>query len=120
MKQASLHVKNILSFGLLVCLLLSVTSIRAQAIPEFIFINPVLENGDHLQDGAKYRFSNAAAGIDANVEIKKRSAANVVVNNIDLTNIEYDNAFQPGLGLAGTVAPYQGLVGIIQSSFKQH
>ena len=107
MKQKSLHLKNFLTLSLLAGLLLSVTGIRAQKIPEFVFTNPVLENGNHLQDGAKYRFSNAAAGIDAIVEIKNRSAESVVLNNIDLTNMGYDKAFQPELGIAGTVAPYQ-------------
>jgi hypothetical protein len=107
MKQKSLHFKIFLGFSLLAGLLLFATSTRAQAIPEFVFINPVLESGTDLQDGAKYRFGNAAAGIDAIVEIKKRSAANVVLNNIDLTNMGYEKAFQPELGIAGTVAPYQ-------------
>ena len=107
MKQKSLHIKNFLGFSLLAGLLLSVTGIRAQAIPEFVFTNPVLESGTGLQDGAKYRFSNAAAGIDAIVEIKNRSSTSVVINNIDLTNMGYDKAFQPEFGIPGTVAPFQ-------------
>src|SRR5688500_8745845 len=87
-------------------LLLVVPSMYAQVIPEFVFRNPVLESGTALKDGAKYRFPNAAQNIDAVVEIKKRSASNVVINNIDLTSFGWDKAFQPELGIPGTVAPY--------------
>jgi hypothetical protein len=91
----------------LIFLLLAVPSMYAQGIPELVFRNPVLESGTALQDGAKYRFANAAKDIDAIVEIKKRSASNVVINNIDLTSFGWDKAFQPELGIPGTVAPYQ-------------
>ena len=101
MKQKSLP------FYLFIFLLLVVPSIYGQAIPELIFRNPVLESGTALQNGAKYRFKNAAAGVDAMVEIKQRSASNVEVRNIDLTSFGWDNAFQPELGISGTVAPYQ-------------
>ena len=87
-------------------LLLVVPSMYAQVVPEFVFRNPVLESGTALKDGAKYRFPNAAQNIDAVVEIKKRSAGNVVINNIDLTSFGWDKAFQPELGIPGTVAPY--------------
>src|SRR5688500_4215871 len=101
MKQKSLP------FYLFVCLMLIVSSMQAQVIPEFIFRNPVLESGTALKDGAKYRFANAAKDIDAMVEIKRRSGSNVVINNIDLTSFGWDKAFQPELGIPGTVAPYQ-------------
>jgi hypothetical protein len=98
MKQRSLP------FYLIVCLLLAVPSIYAQVIPELIFRDPVLIKGTALKDGAVYRFPNAAKEIDAHVEIKKRSASNVVINNIDLTSFGWDKAFQPELGILGTVA----------------
>lgn len=99
MKQKSLP------FYLFVCLLMLVQGIYAQVVPELIFRNPVLENGTHLKDGAKYRFKDAAVGIDALVEIRKRSAGNVEVRSIDLTSFGWEKAFQPELGIAGTVPP---------------
>ena len=106
MKQKSLHFKFFLLFSFTVTLLIS-SSLYSQQVPELVFRNPVLENGTALKDGAKYRFSNATQGIDAIVEIRKRSAGNVVINNIDLTSFGWDKAFQPELGIPGTVAPYQ-------------
>jgi len=99
MKQKSLP------FYLFMCLMLVVPAVYSQVIPELIFRNPILESGTALQDGAKYRFKDAAEGIDALVEIKKRSASNVVVRNIDLTSFGWDKAFQPELGIPGTVPP---------------
>lgn len=101
MKQKSLH------FYFFIPLLLVVSGMYAQVIPELVFRNPVLESGTALQDGAKYRFPNVTAGVDAIVEIRKRSASNVVVKNIDLTSFGWDKAFQPELGILGTVAPFQ-------------
>ncbi|MGZ5135672.1 MAG: hypothetical protein ACXWCG_10995, partial [Flavitalea sp.] len=101
MKQKSLP------FYLFGCLLLIVPNLYAQVIPELVFRNPVLESGTALKNGAKYRFANAGKDIDAKVEIKRRSASNVVINNIDLTSFGWDKAFQPELGILGTVAPNQ-------------
>ena len=88
-------------------LILIFTELRAQVLPELVFRNPVLESGTALQNGAKYRFANAAPNLDVIVEIKNRSASNVVINNIDLTSFGWDKAFQPELGIPGTVAPFQ-------------
>ena len=107
MKQKSLHFKNFFRLSLTVALFLIVSGLYAQEIPELVFRNPVLVSGTALKDGAKYRFSEAAPGIDAIVEVRKRSASNVVINNIDLTSFGWDKAFQPELGIPGTVAPYQ-------------
>ena len=107
MKQKSLLFKFFLLSALTTALFLTDSNVHAQVVPELIFRNPVLENGTALKDGAKYRFANATDGIDAIVEIRKRSAGNVVINNIDLTSFGWDKAFQPELGIPGRVAPYQ-------------
>jgi hypothetical protein len=101
MKQRSLP------FLFFTYLLLVVSSTYAQVIPELIFRNPVLESGTALKDGAKYRFKDAAKDLDAVVEVKRRSSSKVVINNIDLTSFGWDKAFQPELGIPGTVAPNQ-------------
>jgi hypothetical protein len=77
----------------------------SQVVTEFVFKNPVLQPGAAaLQDGAKYKFANVASGIDAIIEIKGRSASNVVIKNIDVTSTGFDKAFQPQLGIEGSVA----------------
>lgn len=107
MKQRSLLLTFFPLFSLTTALLLMILVVYAQEVPELIFRNPVLENGTDLKDGAKYRFPNVTDGVDAIVEIKKRSAGNVVVNNIDVTSFGWDKAFQPELGIPGTVGPFQ-------------
>lgn len=106
MKQKSLH-NFFIRFGFITALLIIVSNLYSQAVPELVFRNPVLESGTALMDGAKYRFPTVISGVDAIVEIRKRSASNVVINNIDLTSFGWDKAFQPELGIPGTVAPYQ-------------
>ena len=98
------HARFLLATLLLLVLFLNT---KAQVIPEVVFTNPVLINGTALQNGAQYRFANAAPGLDVIVEIKNRSASNVVVRNIDLTGFGWDKAFQPELGIPGTVAANQ-------------
>jgi Secretion system C-terminal sorting domain len=87
--------------GILTALLLSFDGFT-QAIPELIFKNPVLISGTAGQNGAKYRFCNVSAGslpLDAIVEIKGRSANDVVLSCIDSTGIGWDKAFQPTIGI---------------------
>jgi hypothetical protein len=82
-------------------LLLSVTCF-SQTIPELIFKNPVLISGTAGQDGAKYRFPNVTTGtnaLDVIVEIKGRSANDVILKSIDSTGVGWDKAFQPTLGI---------------------
>ena len=107
MKQRSLLLNFFILFNFTTALLLTISDLNAQEVPELVFRNPVLENGEALKNGAKYRFANVTDGVDAIVEIKNRSADNVVINNIDLTIFGWDNAFQPELGIPGTVEPYQ-------------
>jgi hypothetical protein len=77
-------------------------SIFSQTANELVFKNPVLLSGTALQDRAQYVFSNVTTGVDAVLEIKRRSDASVVVNNIDITNFGFDKALQPEMGIPGT------------------
>jgi len=76
-------------------------------IPELVFQNPVLTSGSEGQDGAIYKFSNVATGIDATVKIKARSGSSVTLTNIDVPNMGWAKAFQPQLGIAGNVPANQ-------------
>lgn len=104
--------KTILPFGwlkpsvFLTLLLVSITGF-SQTVPELVFSNPVLVNGTAGQDGAKYRFSNVCAGLDAVIEIEDRSASNVVISSIDSAGIGWNKAFQPVVGIPGTVGANQ-------------
>jgi Secretion system C-terminal sorting domain len=74
----------------------------AQTVPELVFKNPVLISGTAGQNGAKYRFSNVSTGaipMDVILEIKGRSASDVILKSIDSTGIGWDKAFQPTLGI---------------------
>jgi hypothetical protein len=91
---------------ILTALLLSFASF-SQTIPELVFTNPVLISGTAGQDGAKYRFSNVTTGtnaLDAIVEIKGRSANDVVLKSIDSSGVGWNKAFQPTLGIPGVGA----------------
>ena len=99
--------KTTLPFGwlkpsvFLTLLLVSITSF-SQTLPELSFKNPVLISGTAGQDGAKYRFPNVTTGanpLDVIVEIKGRSANDVVLGTIDSTGVGWDKAFQPVLGV---------------------
>jgi len=72
-------------------------------IPELVFQNPVLVSGVAGQDGAVYKFSNVATDIDATVKVSARSAANVVLTNIDVANMGWSKALQPQFGIQGNV-----------------
>ena len=86
---------------ILTALLLSFTGF-SQTIPELVFKNPVLISGTAGQDGAKYRFPNVSTGaipLDVIVQIKGRSATDVVLQSIDSSGIGWEKAFQPTLGI---------------------
>ncbi len=71
-------------------------------IPELVFRNPVLISGTNGANGAKYKFANVCTtpkALDAIVEIRGRSASDVVLRTIDSTGIGWDKAFQPCLGI---------------------
>ncbi len=88
-------------FTLFFALLIQV-SVFSQTPNELVFKNPVLLSGTALQDGAQYVFPNVTTGVDAVLEIKRRSGASVAVKNIDITNFGFDKALQPELGIPGT------------------
>ncbi len=70
-------------------------SFSQTSIPELVFKNSTILSGTAGSDGAVYKFANVATGIDAQVKINGRSSTNVVLNDIDISNTGYDNAFQP-------------------------
>jgi hypothetical protein len=87
--------------NILLAILLGITGF-SQTIPELVFRNPVLISGTANQDGAKYRFSNVTTGpgaLDVIVEVKGRSANDVVLKSIDSSGVGWDKAFQPTLGI---------------------
>ena len=89
------------SANLLIGILLSFTSF-SQTIPELVFNNPVLISGSNCQNGAKYRFSNVTTGanaLDAIIEVKGRSASDVVLQCIDSSGVGWNKAFQPTIGV---------------------
>lgn len=86
----------------------------AQAVPELVFRNPVLEQGVAGQNNAVYRFSAITDGVDGLLKIKKRSDSTVVLSDIDLyrdpvtaINYGWDKALQPRLGRTGNVPANQ-------------
>lgn len=76
-------------------------------IPELVFQNPTLISGSDKQNGAVYKFANVAPGIDAMVIIVGRSSSAVVLDNIDVSDMGWNKAFQPQLGIQGNVPAYQ-------------
>ena len=91
-------------------LLTTTANIFAQGnnyIPELIFQNPTLVSGTAGQDGAVYKFTNVASGIDATVKIVGRSSSAVVLTDIDVPNLGWNKAFQPQLGIKGNVPANQ-------------
>ena len=71
---------------------------------DLTFQNPVLATGTAGQPGAVYRFPNVTTGVDALVEIKGRSSADVILENIDVPDLGFGSAFQPKLGRSGDVS----------------
>lgn len=97
-------VLRIRQFSLLFFVLFTTRSVQAQIIPELVFQNPVLSSGNAGANGAKYRFQNVGPNLDAVVTVISRSAANVVLGNIDTVEagIGFNKAFQPVIGIPGT------------------
>lgn len=90
-----------------------------EVIPELIFQNPVLISGTAGQDGAVYKFSNVATGIDATVKIIRRSGTSVTLTNIDVADMGWTKAFQPQVGIAGNVPANQDWWMEFQMKFLQ-
>lgn len=96
--------KNSIKANLLLAVFFASIVAKSQTVPELIFSNPALISGEAGKDGAKYKFNNVANGIYAIVEIKGRSANDVVLGSIDSAGIGWDKAFQPYLGIANVGA----------------
>lgn len=89
----------------LLALVITITG-SSQNYPELVFSNPTLIHGQAGQNGAKYRFPNVIGGanaLDAIVEIKGRSSNAVVLNTIDKSSEGWNKAFQPELGINGSI-----------------
>lgn len=71
---------------------------------ELVFQNPTLVSGDAGKNGAVYKFSNVATGIDATVKILARSSSAVKLTSIDVSDMGWKKAFQPQFGIPGYVA----------------
>lgn len=70
---------------------------------ELVFQNSSLLSGTAGQNGAIYKFPGVAAGVDALLEIKNRSGADVVLQNIDVEETGWNKALQPQLGVNGNI-----------------
>lgn len=112
--KKSVHKLNLKKIRMLLVATFLTLSVFAQSggtfneVPEFVFTNPVLVFGSSNQNGAIYRFNNIAPGYDAIVTILGRSAANVILDTIDVSpssgyGMGYDKALQPELGIHGNV-----------------
>lgn len=92
--------------GILFFISLAVTSNGfSQTSPALDFRSPVLEAGVDGADGAQYRFSAVAQGVDALVQIARRSDVLVNLLNPDMTSSGFDRAFQPQVGYNNGTAP---------------
>lgn len=80
-------------------------TIYAQPVPELVFQNPTPESGNAGADGAVYRFPNVAPNVDALVTIAGRSSSQVRITSMDLSNMGYQNAFQPQISFMYGNAP---------------
>jgi len=104
MKKFVRSQKTLFSVSLIVALLLGAITGDSQVLPELVFKNPTLVSGTALADGAKYKFSNVSAGVDAVVQIMGRTSAAVVITSMDTVGTGYDRAWQPVIKYNGTAA----------------
>ena len=103
----TLHSK-LLNLGmLLIAMFFTFTTIKAQtedpaefqSFPELTFKSPVLVSGVAGKEGAIYRFSNIAPGIDGLIKLRKFSHPNIQMATIDNSSFGWNNAFQPEFGM---------------------
>src|SRR5262245_38480543 len=94
--------KMLLKIALLIAVIFSAVAGYSQTISELVFQNPTLISGTAGQDGAQYKFSNVATGIDAVIQIKGRTSNAVILTAIDTTGTGYSKAWQPVLKYNGT------------------
>jgi hypothetical protein len=92
----------------LLLLLIVNSNVKAQT-SELVFNNYAIVpgTGSAGQDGTEYRFYNVTTSVDAVLKIVSRSAANVVINSIDITTDGWNKSLQPELGVNGNVGANQ-------------
>ena len=83
-----------------IAILASFYSATAQ---ELVFKDPILVSGMAGQDNAVYLFSKVNQNIDALVQVKMRSASDVIIGEIDMNGLGWEKAFQPQVGINGGV-----------------
>jgi hypothetical protein len=79
--------------------------LAAKAQPNYIFKNAQLVSGTALQTGAKYKFSNVKAGMDAEVTITAQTGG-ITLANIDNLATGFEEAFQPTINIASHANGY--------------
>jgi len=82
-------------------IILMLFSNRTEAQKGLEFTNYVIHSGTPGENHCVYRFLSVSKGVDALVKIKKRSASNIVLENIDVDYTGFKNSFQPRIGPAG-------------------
>ncbi|MBC7828454.1 MAG: T9SS type A sorting domain-containing protein [Chitinophagaceae bacterium] len=85
------------------CVIILLASSFASYSQELVFKNPTLVSGSAGQNNAVYRFPKVTSAVDALLKVKKRSANNVVIQNIDVTDFGWNKAFQPQIGISGGI-----------------
>jgi hypothetical protein len=110
--KKSLLSNNMKTLMLLLAAMFLINSAKAQeeveleAIPELVFMNPLLLSGTNGKEGAVYLFKNVTSGFDATIKLKKFSNPNIYMKEIDNTSFGWGKAFQPEFGM-NTVLPFQ-------------
>lgn len=79
--------------------LLSLYFLTVFAQPEYIFKNATLQSGTALQIGAKYKFPDVKAGVDAIVTVTNMTGG-ITLTDIDNNSTGFNEAFQPFINVA--------------------
>jgi hypothetical protein len=89
--------QSLLKFVLFVSVTASSVLTQAQSSGniDLNFANSTLQSGTAGANNAVYRFPDVNSTMDARVKITGRSAASVVLTNIDVTSTGFNKAFQP-------------------------
>lgn len=85
--------------------LLSLYFLTVFGQPDYSFKKATLISGTALQTGAKYKFSNVKAGVDAIVTIKAQ-VGGITLTNIDNNTTGFDEAFQPFINVTKNANGY--------------
>lgn len=101
MKSYYFKKKNLFIGSFFISLLIICLAQSSAAQSHLSFNRYALHSGTPGENHCVYRFLSVAKGVDALVKIKKRSAANIILENIDVDYTGYKDAFQPRIGPAG-------------------